>query len=156
MRWLTALALGMAFVPAASAQDAGSPPPRRYGVILNLGRYPQATPKETLASILEAIDNHRLDYVLAQLTDPNFVDERVKRLGGNFDELVKETRTKLADNSDAVKELRRFLKEGEFNAADTTATATLKDVKDRMVFFRKIENRWYLENRQKPAKDANK
>jgi hypothetical protein len=63
---------------------------------------------------------------------------------------VRETTTKLADNPAGVKELQRFLKEGEWEGGDTTATAKLKDVKDRQVFFRKIGSRWYLENRQKP------
>lgn len=156
MRLLLGLALLAFWMPAVPAQDKGATPLKRYGVVLDIRKYPQATPKETLASVLQAIDNRRIDYVLAHLTDTKWVDERVKRLGGNFEEVVKEAREKLADNSDAVKELRRFLKDGEWNATETNASVALKDVKDRMVFFRKIEDRWHLENRQQPPKEPDK
>jgi hypothetical protein len=156
MRWLIGPVLIAACVTTAPAQDKDATPAKRYGVVLNIRRYPQATPKETLASVLQAIDDQRIDYLLAHLADPSWVDERVKRLGGSFEDAVKETRTKLADNAEAVKELRRFLREGEWNAGEANASVTLKDVKDRMVFFRKIENRWYLENRQQPPKEPDK
>ena len=79
------------------------------------------------------------------------MDKRVKEVyGGDFEELVRETTGKLADNPAALKELQRFLKEGEWEGGETSANAKLKDVKDQQVFFRKIGHRWYLENRQKP------
>jgi hypothetical protein len=134
-----------------SAQEAKEAPPRRYGVEANLRDFPQETPKETLASVLRAIERGRINYLLAHLADPAFVDQRVKEVyGGDFEELVRETSRKLAGNPAAAKELTRFLKEGEWEGGDTTASAKLKDVKDRQVFFRKIGRRWYLENRQKP------
>lgn len=145
MRWAFVLTLLTAV--AAVAQDKVETPPARYGVNADLRRYPQTTPKETLASVLTALDKKRVDYVLAHLTDPAYVDERVKARG-SFDAFVKEVRDKLADNPDAVKDLRRFLKEGEWDAAEDKASAGLKDVKDRRVHFRKIDNRWYFENRQ--------
>ncbi len=78
------------------------------------------------------------------------MDERVKEVyGGNFDELVKETTTKLKDNPMEAKLLERFLKEGEWDAKENTATASLKDVKDRQVFMKKVGKSWYLENKQK-------
>src|SRR5437868_6335757 len=80
-------------------QDQDDTPLRRYGVILNQQSYPQADYKQALASVMKAIDRQRIDYLLAHLADPDFVDERVKEVyGGNFDELVKETTTKLRDN----------------------------------------------------------
>jgi len=127
-------------------------PPARYGVEARPEAYPQTTPKETLASIIAAVEQKRLDYVLAHLTDPQFVDRRVKDYyGGSFDELVREARGKFADNPALVKEFERFLKEGEWEGGDgPAATARLKDLKTRLMFFRKIDNRWFLENRQKP------
>jgi hypothetical protein len=137
------------------AQAPKDTPPRRYGIEANLRDYPQETPKETLASVLQAIERGRINYLLAHLADPAFVDNRVKVVyGGDFEELVRETTSKLADNPNSVKELQRFLKEGEWEAGDTSASVKLKDTKDRQVFFRKIGRRWFLENRQKsePAK----
>ncbi len=145
------LALWVALILVTGTQAQESRAPRRYGIEANLDIYPQATPKEALASVIAAIENKRVDYLLAQLTDPSFVDQRVKEVyGGDFDELVKETVTKLNDNPGTVKELRRFLKEGEWESADSTAVAKLKDIKDRQVFMKKGEKRWFLENRQKP------
>lgn len=133
------------------AQESKEAPPSRYGIEANLRDYPQETPKETLASVLQAIERRRINYLLAHLADPTFVDKRVKEIyGGDFEELVRETTSKLADNPAAVKELERFLKEGEWEGGDTSASAKLKDIKDRQVYLRKIGRRWYLENRQKP------
>jgi hypothetical protein len=145
------LALWVALILVTSTQAQESRGPRRYGIEANLDTYPQATPKEALASVIAAIENKRVDYLLAQLADPSFVDQRVKEVyGGDFDEFVKETVTKLNDNPGTVKELRRFLKEGEWESADSTAIAKLKDTKDRQVFMKKGDKRWFLENRQKP------
>jgi hypothetical protein len=131
-------------------QDQDATPPRRYGVLLNQQTYPQEDAKQALASVVKAIDRQRIDYLLAHLADPDFVDERVKEVyGGNFDELVKETTTKLKDNPAEAKLLERFLKEGEWDAKENTAAASLKDVKDRQVFMKKVGKSWYLENRQK-------
>jgi len=153
MRNRSWLAIGMAVAVGTSAlafQESDAT--RRYAIPANLRLYPQSTPKEALASVLTAIDNKRIDYLLAQLTDPAFVDRRVKNLyGGDFAELVRETTAKLANEPGTAKELGRFLKEGEWEVNDTSASARLKDVKDRQVFLRKVDDRWYLENRQKPA-----
>ncbi len=132
-----------------AGQEAGLS--SRYGIPLNTRLYPQNTPKDALASVISAINNKRINYLLAQLTEPTFVDRRVKELyGGDFDELVRETTAKLGNEPGSVKELSRFLKDGEWEVADTTATARLKDIKDRQVFLRKVGDRWFLENRQKP------
>jgi hypothetical protein len=134
------------------AQESGDQKPaRRYGVEPRVRDYPQATPKEALASVISAIEANRIDYLLAHLTDPKFVDDRVKQnYRGDFDRLVRETTTKLRDNPETVKEFRRYLKEGEWETSDKSAAARLKDVRDRQVFLRKLDQRWYLENRQKP------
>src|SRR5262245_61113248 len=65
---------------AAIAQDTA-----RYGISLDVKTYPQATAKEALASVLKAIDARKIDYLVAQLADPSFVDDRVKRVyAGKF------------------------------------------------------------------------
>src|SRR5262245_58860448 len=96
MRWLGSLCVVALCLPVTLAQAPS--PSNRYGIELNLRSYPQATPKETLASILKAIEQKRFDYLLAHLADPTFVDDRVKQAGGKFDDVVAETRNKLQDN----------------------------------------------------------
>ncbi len=140
------------FALTAGGLGAAEPPKEgaRYGIAPNLEAYPQATAKETLASVLKAIDAGRFDYLAAQLADPDWVDERVGRLfGGRFAEQVEDTRARLDPGT--VKLLRRFLTDGEWTAAGDKESVRLKDVSDRGVFFRKKGDRWFLEHRSKPG-----
>lgn len=152
MRGMVGCLVALVCLSGAPAQENKSA--KRYGVDPELDFFPQDSPKSALESVLKAIERKRIAYLLAQLADPNFVDERVKSYNGNFDELVNETTKKLKDDPAALKELHRFLKEGEWEGGDGTASAKLKDVKDRRVFMRKIGDRWYLENRMKPEAEA--
>lgn len=122
----------------------------RFGVALDLETYPQGKPQETLTSLLRAVELNRLDYVVAQLSDPAFIDYRVKTFGGRIVDQVDDTRARLDPGT--VKLLRRFLKDGEWQVADKEAMTLLKDMKDRFLFFQKIGNRWYLLHRSKPAR----
>src|SRR5579885_855243 len=134
-----------------TASPAQTPGAKRYGIEPDVEAYPQKTPKEALASVLKAIDAGRMDYLMAQLADPQFVDERVKNYAGGFDDLVKETTTKFSQDAASIKEMRRILREGEWQEGDASASAHLKD-KERTVFLKKIGDRWFLENRQKGEK----
>lgn len=53
-----------------------------------------------------------------------------------------------------LKTLKRFLREGDFTVDGDTATVTLRDLKNRQVFFKKVGERWYLENRQQPKPEG--
>jgi hypothetical protein len=140
-----------AWVAGSSAQaPKGDPLAKRYGIAADPTLYPQGTPKEALQSVINAIERKRIAYLLAQLADPDFVDARVKTLPGKFDDLIQETTKKLSDDPRTLKELQHFLKDSEWEQGDATATATLKDVKDRRIYMRKVGNRWFLENRMKP------
>jgi hypothetical protein len=145
-------ALAVAGILLSLACANGAPPAApaaRYGVDADYDAYPQKIAKACLESVLKAIERGQIDYLLAHLVDPQFVDSRVKALGGNFRELVRETRARLGDDPATVKELRRFLQEGQFEESGDTVTVRLKDVKSRAVFLKQINERWYLENRQK-------
>jgi hypothetical protein len=134
---------------AGSALAAAGEPAVRHGISPDLKAYPQGSAKETLASVLKAIDAGRIDYLLAQLADPAWVDVRVARLyGGSFAEQVEDTRARL--DPATVKLLRRFLKEGEWTADKDQESVRLKDVSDMGVFFCRKGARWYLEHRSKP------
>lgn len=119
----------------------------RYGVAPDLKAYPQSTAKETLASVLKAIEAKRVDYLTAQLADPAFVDDRVKRLyGGRFAEQVEDTRGRL--DSLTVKVLQRFLKDGKWEEEKDRVSVRLKD-NERRVNFKKIDGRWFMEHSSK-------
>jgi hypothetical protein len=158
MRATVVLLAGWLSATSVQAQQASKPAPR-YGQEARLDRFPQGTPKETLASVLKAIDEGRIAYLLAQLTEPEFVDARVKSASGKstgekFEEVVRETTLKLRDEPAAVAELRRFLQNGEWEQSDEMAVVRLKDIRGRAVYLRKIGPRWFFENRDKPEPKA--
>ena len=120
----------------------------RYGIAPDLKMYPQAAAKETLASVLKAVQAKRVDYVVAQLADPAFVDDRVKRLyGGRFAQQVEDTRARLDPLT--IKQLQRFLKDGDWQENKDRVTVRLKDDK-RCLHFKKNNGRWFMEHRSKP------
>jgi hypothetical protein len=146
---LTGLSAGL----GARVEGTPAPPARRYGISADLETYPQGTPKQALASALKAVAAKRLDYLVAHLADPTFVDDRVKRLyGGRFAEQVEDTRARL--DPVAVKQLRRFLDGGEWAVGKAEAVARLKGVKERCVRFRLQGGRWFLEHPSAPPKPA--
>ncbi len=139
------LLLGLALPFGAAAE-----PKVRFGVKPDLKMYPQASAKETLASVIKALENKQVEYVLAHLADPEWVDQRVAVYEGQFGVLREEAASRL--DASALKLLQRFLKDGEWaEGKDKTATVvSLKSVPDRVVRLRKIDDRWYLEQNSRP------
>ncbi|VTS01016.1 hypothetical protein [Tuwongella immobilis] len=79
MRLLMILTLTLGLVGMARAQDEPRTlPTTRFGVSLLKENYPQSNPKEALESVLRAIDRNRLEYLVAHLIDPDFVDQQLK------------------------------------------------------------------------------
>jgi hypothetical protein len=80
---------------------------------------------------------------------------RTRELGTrmNFRNLADQMRRKIADEPDSLQVLKRMAREGLFQTAGDDTTATLKDVKDRALYFKKIGGRWFLENRKDAAKE---
>jgi len=153
MRPIYVSVISLVVVLAATAQNKLN---TRYNIDVDGISYPQSTPKEALASVVKAIRDQRINYMLAHLSDPDFVDQRVQSVhAGKFDELVKEVSGKLLNDPAAVKLLERFVQEGKWDNSDNNATATLKDARDK-VFLRRAEFRWFLENKKNTDKDEKK
>jgi hypothetical protein len=144
---LLAIWIGV-FASAAQAWPDETPA-KRFGIEADLKSYPQATPKETLGSLLKAVGNKRVDYVLAQLADPEWVDGRVKQTGGGFAALVEESTARLVDDPAAVKRLEKLHASGEWKIETDAASVRLKDSDIPALFYRKVNGRWYVENRKK-------
>jgi hypothetical protein len=70
--------------------------------------------------------------------------------------VVRDVRDTLTDNPDHLRQLRRFVREGTFVDAGETASASLPALPDRQVFARRVENRWYVEDRQQPDPEPKK
>ena len=147
MRWAIILLAAFWINTAAFAQEPMLNP--RYSFQFDTDGFPQSTPKETLASLLKAIELRKVDYLLAHLAEPVFVDSRVAEVHkGSFTDLVQETIDKLRDDPESIALLRRFLQKGKFETQDVDGTATLDGVKD-CLYFKRYENRWFFENRKK-------
>lgn len=145
-----AIVLWIALTGLSSAQEKIAP---RFGIDADLDRYPQKTAQDALRSVLAAIEGKRVDYLLAHLADPAFVDQRVKQVGGKFEAMVQETAKKLEADPEAIRQLRRFLTDGEWKEEGDTMTASTKDVAGKKVYFKKLGNRWMFENRTGPVKE---
>jgi hypothetical protein len=65
-----------------------------------------------------------------------------------FKQVVREVKEKLGEDPEAVKELKRFARDGTIAETGDGATIALRDVKDRKVFLKKAGNRWFVENKQ--------
>jgi len=68
-----------------------------------------------------------------------------------FRDLGRRIREKLTDEPDNLRDMKRFARDGQFQVAGESATATVKDVKDRAIYFKKVNDRWFLENRKEDA-----
>ena len=149
MRLLLAALTGLCIVALAQGQRLGT---TRYNLDYDYFNYPQLTPKQTMTSAVKALQEKKLNYLLAHLTDPAFIDQRVQDVhGGKFAGIVKEVSDKFINDPEAIKLLERFAKDGDWEDGETTASVKLKGTKDR-VYFRKVETRWFMQNQKQPEK----
>src|ERR1051326_2915070 len=142
MQFLLPIVVVLAVGDSSSAEGD-----KRYGQAVDLKKYPQETAKAALGSFIKAVENKDIEYFAAQLADPKFVDQRVKDLGGHFDDVVKEATQKLVDDPATLKLLKRLAEDGEWKTSDDTATLKLKDAPDKALSFVKRGERWFVENR---------
>jgi len=161
-----AFALLLALMSAAAGlPQAGGPDKlgKRYGVEVDLKRYPQKMPQEALQSVLKTLDKDRLYYLTAHLADPKYVDERVKAykrtLGTKgpkeaqdlvaFEEVVKEIARHFREDPALVRQLQRLSREGEWKEeGNDRMSVGFKGGGARRAYFRRAEERWFLENKQ--------
>jgi hypothetical protein len=155
------------------AQEKVEPPPR-FGVPAESELYPQTSPKTTMISIGKAFERNRIDYLLAHLIDPAFVDEKVaqfyrikfgkspdqdrdnrnfdRRIKEAFDDFIKEVNKHMADEPRQTGYLTKLLKEGMIEEGGTSAKVTHKDIPNFAIAMRQIEGRWYMLNDDSPEK----
>jgi hypothetical protein len=137
------------------------PPPRRFGFDVDEETFSQQSPEKTMQSIAKALDRKKVDYLLAHIADPAFVDYWVNRYKGDFaqggeegkrllafERLVTETNQYYANDPLIVRDLRKFAKEAKWAEDGDTAVGTVEGIAGRKVYLRKIGERWFLENKQ--------
>jgi hypothetical protein len=95
-----------------------------------------------------------LDKRLQLPDDPAEFNEHVKAEAKSraYKQVLRDVENKLTEDPTSLKELRRFLREGEFVSDGNAARVSLRDVKDRQVFLKKAGERWFIENRQQVEK----
>ena len=125
----------------------------RLGVESDYEVFPQATPKELMASVAKAIKRERFDYLAAHLMDPAFVDARLDQTKGKLEDLGKEIQKKYKDQPEVVKDLLKVLTDGEQNDSGTSVVVRHKDVKNLQVYLKKAGEHWVIENRMKDEKE---
>ncbi|MBI3410625.1 MAG: hypothetical protein HY040_19995 [Planctomycetes bacterium] len=156
----TAAVLLLGLVGLVAAQDQ-SRLDSRYGLSYSADRFPQKTPQEELQSVIRAIETKKIEYLVAHLADPSYVDRAINDYkvaipkGGDeaktilaFERLVKEVGKYYVDDPSTVRELRQFAKDAKFETMDNIAIGTVPTIDGRKVFLKKIEGRWFLENKQ--------
>jgi hypothetical protein len=148
---LALMAVVMVSCLVLSQEKKTEPPPPRYGVKADLEAYPQGSAKEVMKSIATALERTRMDYILAHLTDPLFVDAKVKEFNGDFEGFVRNAEEHLTDPK-RRQEFVRFLKEGTVEESGTSAKVTLKDVPKKQLTFRQSGGRWFMDNENEAEK----
>jgi|SRR6516162_7689476 hypothetical protein len=131
---------------------------KRFEIGQDLERYPQNTPQLAMKSIARALLERKLDYLLAHLAEPAFVDAKVKDYAKQykgpakaveivaFHDVVNEFADHLRRDPTIVDELYRFAKEGKWEIKENMASASLPDVASRQVNFIAVKKQWYLQN----------
>ena len=76
-----------------------------------------------------------------------------------FKQLVRDVNDKILDDPESFRDMRKLFSDGKFEDIETGAKVTHPAVKDRALYFRKVGDRWFLENRQEdlpPPKEPEK
>jgi hypothetical protein len=148
--------IALALVLTGGIVGAQEKIPPRFNIDADVDQFPQKTPQDTLRSVLKAIEAKRVNYLLAHLADPAFVDQRVKDVGGKFEIMVQETTKKFDADPESLRQMRKFLTDGEWKEDGNVASASSKEVRGKSMYFKKIGNRWFLENRKEAGKGEGK
>ncbi len=154
--------IGILLAACAHAQDAPLPKlEQRYGFSLSES-YPQKTPQETMKAIVRAFDSDRVDYLLAHLVDPAFVDGKVAEYKKGFpatldertrtllafDKLLREVKAHFREDPILEKEIRTFARKAEWKEDGETRVGTLEKT-SRKIVMKKSGERWFMFEQQK-------
>ena len=158
---VTLLAAALLCAVSTGQGDEKKKSPRRFGFEVDQETFPQKSPAEAMKSIGLALDRKKVDYVLAHMTDPSYVDYWVGRYKVDFpkasesgkellafERLVAETNLYFQNDPLIFKDLRIFAKDAKWEEKDDVAIGTVETIAARKVFLRKVGERWFLKNEQ--------
>lgn len=145
-----AIVLSTTMCSAAQADDNG--PNRRYGIPLDATHFPQVGPQQAVRSIVKALDDKQVAYMLAHLISPEDVDAKLngevaalRRLAGKATgESTLQLRAALVDH----------LEHGRWIIKGSRALSEVNNRAD--LTLERVDLRWYLHNipRQKTTAQA--
>ena len=132
-----------ALLPAQAVKESG-----RFGIPLDEASFPQNSPENLRKSLLNALNSDKIEYMLAHLADPSFIDKNVREVHeGDFAKQVAETREKLKKGLKSP--LESLLKEGKLSASEKSASLKDSALKDFIISMKLENNKWYMENNKK-------
>jgi hypothetical protein len=74
------------------------------------------------------------------------IQERSRQLA--FRQLIRDVEEKLLNDPQAMRDLRKIMRDGTFTDEPGGARAAHPDVKNKVLYLKKIDDRYFLENRQ--------
>jgi hypothetical protein len=132
-----------ALLPAQAVKESG-----RFGIPLDEASFPQNSPENLRKSLLNALNSDKIEYMLAHLADPSFIDKNVREVHeGDFAKQVAETREKLKKGLKSP--LESLLKEGKLSASEKSASLKDSALNDFIISMKLENNKWYMEINKK-------
>jgi hypothetical protein len=114
---------------------------------------------EANLAALRDFQQRNLDKVPRESRVPTEADKFRERViadskTAGFKQLVKDVQEKFTEDPETLRAMRAFRSGGMFpdeKAAGDTARISIPEIKDRFLFLKKVNDRWYIENRQVDA-----
>ncbi|MHB8902453.1 MAG: hypothetical protein ACYC6Y_27140 [Thermoguttaceae bacterium] len=119
-----------------------APALQRYGQELDLDRYPQGTPQETIESVIKAMKVGDIHYMLAHLVSPTEVDRKLKGDPEAFQKLAQKAAPEKTDAM--LAELQRLLDDGTWTMRRNLCWATVDGTRD--LSLERLTRRWFMHN----------
>ena len=96
-----------------------------------------------------------IDLTVRMFTEPQLEGDREllaavveKSRERAFKQLIRDVDQKMRDDPQSLKDMKKFLRDGTFTDEGGGVKVVNPTVMDRALFFKKIGDRWFLENRQ--------
>lgn len=130
-------------IQAQAVKESG-----RYGIAVDDAAFPQNTPENLRKSLLKALESDKIDYMLAHLAHPAFIEKNVREVHeGDFSKQVSETKEKLKNGLKTP--LETLLKTGKLESSEKAGTIKDPALKDFVIHMKLENNKWYMENNKK-------
>lgn len=130
-------------IQAQAVKESG-----RYGIPIDEAAFPQNSPENLRKSLLKALESDKIDYMLAHLAHPAFIEKNVREVHeGDFSKQVSETKEKLKNGLKTP--LETLLKKGKLESSEKAGTIKDPTLKDFVIHMKLENNKWYMENNKK-------